>query len=106
MRGGGAWERLLAGGRAGQNMQRPRRWRKGRKPGSTGHSCSVVYSFPMKLHPGMMLLVAARLSAQATTSVSPAEAEPGAIVRLALSDSAKDAIVSVRGTMAGEPLRF
>lgn len=54
----------------------------------------------------MLLLVAARLSAQATASVSPIEAEPGAIVRLAVTDSAKDAIVSLRGTMAGEPLHF
>jgi murein DD-endopeptidase MepM/ murein hydrolase activator NlpD len=44
--------------------------------------------------------------AQARVASSPAEAEPGAIVRLTVSDSAADSIVSVRGSMAGEPLRF
>jgi murein DD-endopeptidase MepM/ murein hydrolase activator NlpD len=41
-------------------------------------------------------------------AVSPARPEPGAIVRLTLTaqSSASDPIVSVRGTMAGEPLHF
>ena len=45
------------------------------------------------------------LGAQAQVS-APAEAEPGAIVRLTLSDTAADRVVRVRGTMSGEPLRF
>ena len=53
-----------------------------------------------------LLLAGSRLSAQAITTASPAEAEPGAIVLIAVSESAADAIVSMRGTMAGEPLRF
>src|SRR5687768_17248135 len=44
--------------------------------------------------------------AQAVVTVAPTEAEPGAIVLLSVSDSASDRIVSVRGSMAGEPLRF
>ena len=38
--------------------------------------------------------------------VQPREAEPGALVRLTISDSSPDRVVSVRGTMSGEPLRF
>lgn len=40
--------------------------------------------------------------------VAPAQAAPGAIVRFTLSDTASggDSIVSIRGSMAGEPLRF
>lgn len=41
-----------------------------------------------------------------TVSVAPAEAEPGSIVRFTLSDARADSIVAVRGSMAGEPLRF
>jgi murein DD-endopeptidase MepM/ murein hydrolase activator NlpD len=43
-----------------------------------------------------------------TLSVTPADPAPGAIVRLTLADAAPrdDAIVGVRGTMAGEPLHF
>jgi murein DD-endopeptidase MepM/ murein hydrolase activator NlpD len=37
---------------------------------------------------------------------TPAEAEPGAIVRLTVSDTGSDRVVAVRGAMAGEPLRF
>ena len=67
----------------------------------------LVYSFHMKLLTLLALgVVTAPVQAQAIVSVSPAEAEPGAIVRLTLSDSAGDRILSVRGTMAGEPLRF
>src|SRR5687767_12175061 len=52
-----------------------------------------------------MLASAGALGAQ-TVVATPAEAEPGAIVRLTLSDSASDRVVAVRGSMAGEPLRF
>lgn len=43
-----------------------------------------------------------------TLSVAPAEPAPGSLVRLTLTAplAGDDSIVSVRGTMAGEPLRF
>jgi len=51
--------------------------------------------------PNAVLAQAARLSA------TPASPEPGAIVRLTLAaPSTNDAIVSVRGALAGEPLHF
>ena len=53
-----------------------------------------------------LLVAGSSMSAQSTVVATPAEAEPGAIVRLTLSDSAPDRVVSVRGSMAGEPLRF
>jgi murein DD-endopeptidase MepM/ murein hydrolase activator NlpD len=52
---------------------------------------------------------AGTLGAQATRlSIAPVRPEPGAIVRLTLADPASraDAVVSVRGSMAGEPLHF
>src|SRR5687767_694779 len=52
-----------------------------------------------------LLAAAVPLEAQTVVAI-PAQAEPGAIVRLTVSDSASDRIVSVRGSMAGEPLRF
>jgi murein DD-endopeptidase MepM/ murein hydrolase activator NlpD len=54
-------------------------------------------------------LVASTLGAQTTRlSVAPLHPDPGAIVRLTLADPASraDAIVSIRGSMAGEPLHF
>jgi len=54
-------------------------------------------------------LVAGTLGAQTTRlSIAPLHPEPGAIVRLTLTDPATraDAIVSIRGSMAGEPLHF
>ena len=45
------------------------------------------------------------LGAQSVVA-TPAEAEPGAIVRLTVSDTGSDRVMRVRGTMAGEPLRF
>lgn len=51
--------------------------------------------------------ISARLPAQAAgLVVRPAEAEPGAIVRLTVSDTAADRVRSIRGSMSGEPLRF
>ena len=54
------------------------------------------------------IAIAAPLSAQgARVSVEPAQPAPGALVRFTLGDSAPaSAIVSARGTLAGEPLRF
>ena len=49
------------------------------------------------------------LSAQSSRlTVSPVRPEPGAIVRLTLTtpSTSTDSIVSIRGTMAGEPLHF
>lgn len=37
---------------------------------------------------------------------APAEAEPGALVRITVSEAAADRVVIVRGAMSGEPLRF
>jgi murein DD-endopeptidase MepM/ murein hydrolase activator NlpD len=54
-------------------------------------------------------LVAGTAVAQAPRlSIAPARPEPGAIVRLTLADQASraDAIVSIHGSMAGEPLHF
>ncbi len=44
----------------------------------------------------------------ARLSIAPLRPEPGAIVRLTLADvaSGSDSVVSIRGTMAGEPLHF
>jgi murein DD-endopeptidase MepM/ murein hydrolase activator NlpD len=58
---------------------------------------------------GFMLATAVELHAQqAHLAIAPARPLPGAIVRLNLTDAgaASDAIVSVTGTMAGEPLHF
>ena len=55
------------------------------------------------------LLAASPLYAQGPRlSIAPLRPEPGAIVRLTLSDVAggRDSVVSIRGTMAGEPLHF
>ncbi|MGH7603066.1 MAG: M23 family metallopeptidase [Gemmatimonadaceae bacterium] len=47
------------------------------------------------------------LSAQATRlAIAPARPEPGAVVRLTLTAPAADRVVSIRGSMAGEPLHF
>ena len=53
-------------------------------------------------------LLAAPLHAQARLTIAPERPMPGAVVRLTLHDTARpgDSIVSVRGTMAGEPLHF
>ncbi len=54
-------------------------------------------------------LSATALGAQTTRlTVAPVRPEPGALVRLTLSapSSRADAIVSIRGSMAGEPLHF
>ena len=56
-----------------------------------------------------VLLAASQTGAQTPTlSVAPAEPAPGSLIRLTLSatTAADDSVVSIRGTMAGEPLRF
>ncbi|HEX7977700.1 MAG TPA: M23 family metallopeptidase [Gemmatimonadaceae bacterium] len=58
---------------------------------------------------GLMLIAPVELHGQqAHLAIRPARPMPGAIVRLSLTDggAAKDAIVGVAGTMAGEPLHF
>ena len=66
----------------------------------------------MKIGPTTVVLcalVAGSLGAQRTRlSIAPVRPEPGAIVRLTLAAPAPraDAIVSIRGSMAGEPLHF
>ena len=55
------------------------------------------------------LIGASPLYAQAPRlSIAPLRPDPGGIVRLTLSDlgSESDSVVSIRGTMAGEPLHF
>jgi murein DD-endopeptidase MepM/ murein hydrolase activator NlpD len=65
-----------------------------------------VYQYRMKQLLVIGLFSAfSTLGAQAQVS-APAEAEPGAIVRLTVADTAEDRVVVVRGAMAGEPLRF
>jgi murein DD-endopeptidase MepM/ murein hydrolase activator NlpD len=57
----------------------------------------------------VLLPIGMNVGAQApNVTVSPTEAMPGAIVRLSLSDAPgrTDAIVSARGTLLSEPLRF
>lgn len=58
-------------------------------------------------HPILILaLWSGALHAQgAHLSATPARPQPGALVRLTLADSG-DSIVTIRGTMAGEPLHF
>ena len=53
-------------------------------------------------------LPAAPAAAQAHLSASPARPLPGGLVTLTLrdADGGRDSIVSIRGTMAGEPLHF
>ncbi|MEO8909882.1 MAG: M23 family metallopeptidase [Gemmatimonadaceae bacterium] len=55
-----------------------------------------------------LFTVSGALSAQAPhLSISPARPQPGAVVRLTLTvPSPGDSIVSIHGTMAGEPLHF
>lgn len=65
----------------------------------------------MKLHTATVVtlscLLGAPLSAQATRlAIAPTRPEPGAVVRLTLTAPAVDRIVSIRGSMAGEPLHF
>lgn len=58
---------------------------------------------------GLYALVGGTLGAQTTRlSIAPPHPEPGAIARLTFTDPASraDAIVSIRGSMAGEPLHF
>lgn len=57
----------------------------------------------------LVALAASQLSAQTPMlSIAPAEPAPGSLIRLTLSAAATtgDSIVNIRGTMAGEPLRF
>ena len=57
----------------------------------------------------LVVFAAAEAAAQTPTlSVAPYEPAPGSIVRLTLTTpvSPDDSIVTIRGTMAGEPLRF
>ena len=57
----------------------------------------------------LLATLSSALSAQSSRlSISPLRPEPGAIVRLTLTAPApgSDSIVSIRGTMAGEPLHF
>lgn len=53
-----------------------------------------------------LLAVSPQLGAQSIVIAAPPEAEPGAVIRLTVTDSASDRIVRVAGFMAGEPLRF
>ena len=59
---------------------------------------------------GLCALLAGTLGAQTTRlSIAPVRPEPGAIVRLTLAapvGSSADGIVSIHGSMAGEPLHF
>ena len=57
---------------------------------------------------GFVLIASAELQGQQPhLAIRPARPMPGAIVRLSLTDpGARDAIVGVSGTMAGEPLHF
>jgi len=55
------------------------------------------------------LIVAGPLGAQRPhLTIAPARPQPGALVRLTLADvrQTRDSVVSIRGTMAGEPLHF
>jgi murein DD-endopeptidase MepM/ murein hydrolase activator NlpD len=57
----------------------------------------------------LLTTLSSALSAQSSgLSISPLRPEPGAIVRLTLTmpSPSGDSIVSIRGTMAGEPLHF
>jgi murein DD-endopeptidase MepM/ murein hydrolase activator NlpD len=66
-----------------------------------------VYQYRMKQLVAIALVAgSSALGAQASVSAAPADAEPGSIVRLTIADTASDRVVSVRGSMAGEPLRF
>ena len=55
---------------------------------------------------GIGILALGSVASAQQAVVSPAEAEPGALVRLTFTAPANDTVVAVRGTMAGEPLRF
>lgn len=57
----------------------------------------------------LVALAATHAAAQTSTlSVAPAEPAPGSLIRLTLTApvTGDDSIVAIRGTMAGEPLRF
>lgn len=61
----------------------------------------------LRLVPLVLAIPCAVVAQSPTITVSPSEPAPGAIVRLTLAQgAADDSVVSVRGTMAGEPLRF
>lgn len=62
----------------------------------------------MALLAGLCCTAAGSLEAQETLTIAPARAMPGALVRLTLHDAAaaRDSILAIRGTMAGEPLHF
>lgn len=67
----------------------------------------AVYQYlMMRIVAVALVAITVPLGAQASVSAWPAEAEPGAIVRLTFTDSSSDPVVAVRGVMAGEPLRF
>jgi murein DD-endopeptidase MepM/ murein hydrolase activator NlpD len=55
---------------------------------------------------GLSGIAPVAIAQQPSIVVEPAEAVPGSIVRLTLGSRAEDSVVAVRGTMAGEPLRF
>jgi murein DD-endopeptidase MepM/ murein hydrolase activator NlpD len=54
----------------------------------------------------LLVALAAPLGAQARITAEPAEPAPGGIVRLTVPVDSGDVIANVRGTLAGEPLRF
>ena len=58
------------------------------------------------IFPFLLGIAPVAIAQQPSINVTPAEAPPGSIVRLTLSARAEDSIVSVRGSMAGERLRF
>lgn len=61
-----------------------------------------VYAFLV----GLSGIAPVAIAQQPSIVVEPAEAVPGSIVRFALAARTEDSVVAVRGTMAGEPLRF
>jgi murein DD-endopeptidase MepM/ murein hydrolase activator NlpD len=63
----------------------------------------------LRILSSMVALAATQAHAQTPTlSVAPADPAPGSLIRLTLAAprASEDSIVSIRGTMAGEPLRF
>lgn len=61
----------------------------------------------MNLHAcGIGFLALASVASAQSAVIAPAEAEPGALVRVTYTAKANDTVVAVRGTMVGEPLRF
>lgn len=72
------------------------------RPGMSWRACFIVLAALVVVRP-----CALPAQVEAALAVTPARPKPGAVVRLVLTiGQAGDSIVSVRGTMAGEPLHF